>query len=80
MTTALTSLTEALTTGQQQGLVDPAAEDLLKQAQEVTRAAHKGKADEQQKRLQDLQRKTDELIEKGKIRGTAAGEVRQAVA
>jgi hypothetical protein len=30
----LTSLTEALTTGQQKGLVDPAAEDLLKQAQD----------------------------------------------
>jgi hypothetical protein len=46
----------------------------------VTRAVQKGKADEQQKKLQDLQRKTDELIEKGKIRGTAAGGVRQAVA
>jgi hypothetical protein len=30
--------------------------------------------------LQDLQRKTDEQIDKGKIRGLAAGQVRQAVA
>jgi eukaryotic-like serine/threonine-protein kinase len=80
LTLALATLTEALTSGQQQGLVDPAAQDLLKQAQEATRAVKKGKADEQQKKLQDLERKTDELIEKGKIRGPAAGKVRQAIA
>jgi hypothetical protein len=44
------------------------------------RAAQEGNADEQQKKVQDLKRKTDELIEEGKIRGAAAGEVRQAVA
>jgi hypothetical protein len=32
------------------------------------------------KKLQDLQRKTDEQIDKGKIRGPAVGQVRQAVA
>jgi hypothetical protein len=80
LTLALATLTEALTSGQQQGLVDPAAQNLLKQAQEATRAVKKGKADEQQKKLQDLERKTDELIEKGKIRGPAAGKVRQTIA
>jgi hypothetical protein len=46
----------------------------------VLRAAQKGKAEDVDKKLQDLQRKTDEQIDKGKIRGPAVGQVRQAVA
>jgi hypothetical protein len=77
---ALANLTAALTAGQQQGIVDKSAEDLLHQAQGVLRAVQEGKAESARKKLEDLQRKTDELIQKGKIRGAAAGRVRQAVA
>jgi hypothetical protein len=38
------------------------------------------KAKDVDKKLQELQRKTDEQIDKGKIRGPAVGQVRQAVA
>ena len=58
----------------------PRATDLLKQAEEVLRAAQEGKAEDVDKKLQDLQRKTDEQIDTGKIRGPAVGQVRQAVA
>jgi hypothetical protein len=68
-----------ITIGQQQGSVDNSAQDLLKQAEEVLRAADEGKAEDVDKKLQDLQRKTDEQIDKGKIRGPAVGQVRQAV-
>jgi eukaryotic-like serine/threonine-protein kinase len=77
---ALATLTAALTAGRQQGIVDKAAEDLRHQAQEVLGAVQEGKAEDARKKLEDLQRKTDELIQKGKIRGAAAGRVRQAVA
>jgi hypothetical protein len=76
---ALAVLTEAVTTGQQQGTVDKGAEHLLKQAREVLDAVQEGKAEVARKKLDDLQRKTDELIDKGKIRGAATGRVRQAV-
>jgi hypothetical protein len=46
----------------------------------VLRAAQEGKAEDVDKKLQDLQRKTDEQIDKGKIRGPAAAQLRQAVA
>jgi hypothetical protein len=69
-----------ISAGQQQGSVDTSATDLLKQAEEVLRAAQEGKAEEVDKKLQDLQRKTDDQIDKGKIRGPAADQVRQAVA
>jgi hypothetical protein len=69
-----------ITIGQQQGSVDNSAQDLLKQAEEVLRAAQEGKAEDVDKKLQDLQRKTEEQIDKGKIRGPAVGQVRQAVA
>jgi serine/threonine-protein kinase len=77
---ALATLTAAVTAGRQQGIVDKGAEDLLHQAQEVLDAAQEGKAEDARKKLEDVERKTDELIEKGKIRGAAAGRVRQAVA
>jgi hypothetical protein len=77
---ALANLARVITAGQQQAMVDNSAEDLLKQAEEVLRAAQEGKAEDVDKKLQDLQRKTDEQIDKGKIRGPAAGQVRQAVA
>lgn len=68
-----------ITAGQQQGMVDNSAQDLLKQAEEVLRAADEGKAEDVDKKLQHLHRKTDEQIDKGKIRGPAATQVRQAV-
>jgi hypothetical protein len=52
---------------------------LLKRAEEVLRAAQGGKAEDVDKKLQELQRKTDEQIDKGKIRGPAADQVREAI-
>jgi eukaryotic-like serine/threonine-protein kinase len=80
MPAALANLGQVISTGQQQGTIDNSAEDLLKQAEEALRAAQEGKGEDADKKLQDLQRKTDEQIDKGKIRGLAAGQVRQAVA
>ena len=77
---ALANLAQVISAGQQQGSVDTSATDLLKQAEEVLRAADEGTAEEVDKKLQDLQRKTDDQIDKGKIRGPAVGQVRQAVA
>jgi hypothetical protein len=76
---ALANLAQVITAGQQQGMVDNSAQDLLKQAEEVLRAADEGKAEDVDKKLQHLHRKTDEQIDKGKIRGPAAAQVRQAV-
>jgi serine/threonine-protein kinase len=76
---ALANLAQVISAGQQQGSVDNSATDLLKQAEEVLRAADEGKAKDVDKKLQDLQRKTDDQIDKGKIRGPAVGQVRQAV-
>jgi hypothetical protein len=80
MPAALANLGQVISAGQQQGIIDNSAEDLLKQAEEALRAARAGKGADTDKRLQDLQRKTDEQIDKGKIRGPAADQVRQAVA
>jgi hypothetical protein len=77
---ALANLAQVISAGQQQGTVDNSADDLLKQAEEVLRGAQEGKGEDVDKKLQDLQRNTDEQIAKGKIRGPAAGQVRQAVA
>ncbi|MDF2741563.1 MAG: serine/threonine protein kinase [Actinomycetia bacterium] len=77
---ALANLAQVISAGQQQGTVDNSAEELLKQAEEVLRGAQEGKGEDVDKKLLDLQRKTDEQIAKGKIRGPAAGQVRQAVA
>ena len=76
---ALANLAQVISAAQQQGTVDNSAEDVLKQAEEVLRGAQEGKGEDVDKKLQDLQRKTDEQIDKGKIRGQAAGQVRQAV-
>ena len=76
---ALANLAQVIGAGQQQGTVDNSAEDVLKQAEEVLRGAQEGKGEDVDKKLQDLQRKTDEQIDKGKIRGQAAGQVRKAV-
>jgi hypothetical protein len=46
----------------------------------VVRAVAEGHREEARKRLEDLERKTEELIRKGQIRPTATGRVRQAVA
>jgi eukaryotic-like serine/threonine-protein kinase len=80
MPAALANLGRVIITGQQQGTIDNSAEDLLRQAEEALRAAQEGKGEHADKKLHDLQRKTDEQIDKGKIRGPAADQVRQAVA
>src|SRR5829696_4918442 len=77
---ALANLAQVITAGQQQAMVDNSAEDLLKQAEEVLRAAQEGKAEDVDKKLQDRRRKAEEQIDKGKIRDPAGGQVRQAVA
>ena len=79
MPAALANLGQVISAGQQQGTIDNSAEDLLKQAEEALRTAQEGKGEDADKKLQDLQRKTDEQIDKGKIRGPAADQVRQAV-
>jgi serine/threonine protein kinase len=80
MPAALANLGQVISTGQQQGTIDNSAEDLLKQAEEALRAAQEGKDEDADKKLHDLQRKTDEQIDNGKIRGPTADQVRQAVA
>jgi hypothetical protein len=62
---ALANLAQVIIAGQQQGMVDNSAQDLLKQAEEVLRAADEGKAEDVDKKLQHLHRKTDEQIDKG---------------
>ncbi len=80
MPAALVDLGQVIRAGRQQGTVDNSAEDLFKQAEEALRAAREGKGEDADKKVQDLQRKTDEEIDKGKIRGPAADQIRQAVA
>jgi serine/threonine protein kinase len=77
---ALANLSQVISTGRQEGTIDNSAEDLLKQAQEALRTAQEGKGEDADKKLQGLQRKTDEQVDKGKIRGPAVDQVRQAVA
>jgi ElaB/YqjD/DUF883 family membrane-anchored ribosome-binding protein len=80
MPATLANLSQVISAGQQEGTVDNSAEHLLKQAEEVLRTAQEGKGEDADKKLRDLQRKADEQIDKGKIRGPAADQVRQAVA
>ena len=80
LSAALANLGQVISAGRQQGTVDNSAEDLLKQAEAALRVAQEGKGEDADRKLQDLQRKTDEEIDKGKIRGPAADQVRQAVA
>jgi hypothetical protein len=76
---ALAKLTRVLTTAERHGRVDPAATDLLDQAGDVVRAVAEGHSEAARKRLEDLERNTEELIQKGQIRPIATGQVRQAV-
>jgi hypothetical protein len=77
---ALANLSETIMAGERQGTIDPAAEDLLHQAEDLVRAIDEGHGDDAQKKLKELERKVDELIREGKISASAAGKVRQAVA
>ena len=77
---ALATLREVIMAGERQGVIDPDAEDLLHQAEDVVRAVREGDGDEVGKKLEELQRKVDELVGEGKIAPAAAGGVRQAVA
>jgi hypothetical protein len=77
---ALADLTRVVTTAQRQGTADPAAADLLPQARDVVRATRNGNTEDARKMLADLQRKTDELIQQGKIGPAATGPIRRAVA
>jgi hypothetical protein len=69
-----------LTTAERHGTVDPAATDLVDQAGDVVHAVAEGNRQEARKRLEDLERKIEELIRKGRSAPTATGRVRQAVA
>jgi cobalamin biosynthesis protein CobD/CbiB len=69
-----------LTTAERHGTVGPAATDLLDQAGDVTRAVAEGHSEQARKRLADLVRKTEKLVQKGQIRPAAIDGVRQAVA
>ena len=77
---ALATLAEAIMAGERQGMVDPAAEGLLRRAEDVVRAVREGDGDEVGKKLEELQRKAEELIGEGEIAPAAAGGVRQAIA
>lgn len=80
MLAALANLSEVVTAGERQGTIDPAAEALLHQAEDVVRAVEEGHGDDARKKLEELERKVDELIRDGKISAAAAGGVRQAIA
>jgi hypothetical protein len=77
---AMANLTEVVATGQRQGTIDEAAEDLLHQAEDVVGAVQDGDTGEVREKLKDLERKADELIRKGQISEQATGAVRQALA
>jgi Protein kinase domain len=77
---ALARLRAAIMAGERQGTIDPDAEDLLHQADDVVRAVREDDADKARNKLEELRHKVDELIDEGKIAPAAAGGVRQAVA
>jgi hypothetical protein len=77
---AMANLTQVVTTGQRQGTIDQAGEDLLHQAEEVVRAVQDGHENGTRKRVRELEHKAEELIRDGSISPQAAGAVRQAVA
>jgi hypothetical protein len=77
---AMANLTEVITTGQRQGMIDQGGEDLLHQAEDVVRAVQEGHADDARKKFEELEHKADELIDEGKISPQAVGAVRQALA
>jgi hypothetical protein len=77
---ALARLREAIMTGERQGTIDPEAEDLLPQADDVVRAVREDDAGKVRNKLEELRHKVDELVDEGKIAPAAARGVRQAVA
>jgi len=79
---ALADLTEVVTAGEQQGEVDKGAgDDILHRAQDVVRASQDGHDDDAAKKLSDLDRKVDELAQKGKIASPErADAIRAAIA
>jgi hypothetical protein len=76
---ALANLRQVILAGEQQGTIDPAAEDLLHQAEDAVHAAQEGHRDDLDKKVEELERKVDELIREGKISPSAPDGVRQAV-
>jgi hypothetical protein len=76
---AMANLTQVITSGQRQGTIDQAGEDLLHQAEDVMRAVQEGHPGQVRKKLKDLAHTADELIDKGKISPPAASAVRQAL-
>jgi len=90
---ALANLTAVITAARQQGTVDQEAEDLLRQADDLTNALQenpkgkdkdegrgKGKGRDAANKVAELERQVDELIGKGKIRPPATTQIQQAVA
>jgi tRNA A-37 threonylcarbamoyl transferase component Bud32 len=92
---ALANLTAAITAARQQGTVDQEAEDLLHQADDLAKALQEspkdkddgkdegggnGKDKDAAKKMAELERKVDELIDQGKIRPPATTQLQQAVA
>jgi serine/threonine protein kinase len=78
---ALANLTEVLTAGTMEGSVSAQAyDDLVHKAQDVVAALQDGNVGEAQKKLGELEEKTDGFIANGEIGPAAADRVRQAVA
>jgi hypothetical protein len=92
---ALAYLTAVVTAARQQGTADREAEDLLHQADDLANALQenpqgqdddkgegggKGKGEDAVKKVGELERKVDELIDQGKIRPPATTQIQQAVA
>ena len=79
---ALADLTEVVTEGERQGEVDQGAgDDILHRAEDVVRASQDGHTEEAAKKLSDLDRKVDELAQKGKIASPErADAIRAAIA
>jgi eukaryotic-like serine/threonine-protein kinase len=81
---ALADLTQVVTAARQQGTVDQEAEDLLHQANDLEKAVREGKNNDKgekaDKKLAELDRKVEELIDKDKIRPPATTQIQQAIA
>ena len=81
---ALANLASVVAAARQQGTVDQEAEDLLHQVDDLEKAFREGKGNDKgekaDKKLAELDRKVEELIDKGKIRPSATTQIRQAIA
>jgi hypothetical protein len=77
---ALANLTAVVGAARQQGSADKEAEDLLHRADELANAVQEGKGEEVQKKLAELERKLEDLIDGGKVRPPATTQLRRAVA